>query len=217
VQATTMKNGHVCLSVDKHYYSVPYHYIGKKMRVLYSASTVEIFYKYDPVARHTRSRRHYGYTTDDTHLASHHKAASDWNPEFFLSKARSIGPEVENFIEQILLKKAHPEQSYKTCQGVLSFSHRVGKERLCKACARAHAFGTYSYRSIEDILKRNLENDELEPEHHTMPTHENIRGSAYYAGNDASTKADDQDDEEIPDDDDMQDDDGSLTPGDDDE
>ena len=28
--ATVAKNGHVVLSADKHYYSVPYRYIGKK-------------------------------------------------------------------------------------------------------------------------------------------------------------------------------------------
>lgn len=38
IQATAMKNGHICLSADKHYYSVPYAYIGEKMRVLYSVS-----------------------------------------------------------------------------------------------------------------------------------------------------------------------------------
>jgi transposase len=34
--ATVMKNGHVCLGPDKHYYSVPYRYIGKKVKLLYS-------------------------------------------------------------------------------------------------------------------------------------------------------------------------------------
>ncbi len=38
-------NGHACLGEDKHYYSVPYQYIGKKIKILYSQNTVEIFYK----------------------------------------------------------------------------------------------------------------------------------------------------------------------------
>ena len=33
---TVMKNNHVCLSVDKHYYSVPYEYIGKKVKLFYN-------------------------------------------------------------------------------------------------------------------------------------------------------------------------------------
>ena len=216
LQATAMKNGHICLSVDKHYYSVPYHYIGKKMRVLYSASSVEIFYKYDPVAKHVRSRRQYGYTTDDTHMASQHKAMTDWNPDFFLDKARIVGPDVESYIVNVLLKKVHPEQSYKTCNGILSFAHRVGHERLRKACARADAFGIYSYRIIEDILHRHLEDSEPESEHLMMPMHDNIRGSSYYAEHGALAGGNEGDDEDVPDDT-TEDDDGSPTTGDDDE
>ena len=33
--ATVMQNGHICLGMDKHYYSVPYQYIRKKVKVLY--------------------------------------------------------------------------------------------------------------------------------------------------------------------------------------
>ncbi|MEB0280895.1 IS21 family transposase, partial [Mucilaginibacter sp. 10B2] len=35
--ATVMKNGHVCLGPDKHYYSVPYRFIGRKIKLLYSS------------------------------------------------------------------------------------------------------------------------------------------------------------------------------------
>ena len=33
---TVMKNGHVCLGEDKHYYSVPFKFIGKKIKIIYS-------------------------------------------------------------------------------------------------------------------------------------------------------------------------------------
>ena len=36
---TVMKNGHVCLGADKHYYSVPYRFIGKKVKLLYTIKT----------------------------------------------------------------------------------------------------------------------------------------------------------------------------------
>jgi transposase len=41
---TVMKNGHVCLRTDKHYYSVPYRFIGRKVKLMYSRHSVEIFY-----------------------------------------------------------------------------------------------------------------------------------------------------------------------------
>jgi transposase len=179
--ATVMKNGHVCLGADKHYYSVPYGYISKKVRVLYSKSTVEIFYKYESIAVHQRVRSAHNYTTDPSHMATQHQVLAEWNPDYFLNQARSIGKEVEYYIAQVLNKKPHPEQAYKSCQGILSFAKRVGHQRLIKACQRAHAYGLYHYRAIEDILNRGMDLFDLEEECPLpMPEHENIRGKDYY-------------------------------------
>lgn len=179
--ATVMKNGHVCLSVDKHYYSVPFEYISKKIRVLYSKSRVEIFYKYQPIAAHDRSRSAHNYTTDPSHLATQHKVMAEWNPDYFLSQARSISKEVEFYIAMVLQRKPHPEQAYKSCQGILSFAKRVGHQRLIKACVRGHAYGLYHFRAIEDILHKGLDLYEMEEDKQLpMPSHDNIRGKNYY-------------------------------------
>lgn len=68
--ATVMQNGHVQLSRDKNYYSVPYQYIKKKIKILYTSSTVEIYYKYNRIAMHRRNYKPYVYTTVTEHLAS---------------------------------------------------------------------------------------------------------------------------------------------------
>jgi len=179
--ATVMKNGHVCLTADKHYYSVPYSYISKKVKILYSKSRVEVFYKYELIATHQRVRHAHNYTTDASHLASQHRVMAQWNPQHFLDQGRAIGKDVEFFIAQVLQRKPHPEQAYKSCQGILSFAKRVGNRRLIKACQRAHGYGLYHFRAIEDILKKGLDLYDLEEERQLpMPTHENIRGKDYY-------------------------------------
>lgn len=179
--ATVMKNGHVCLGADKHYYSVPFGYISKKVRVLYSKSIVEFYYKYELIATHQRVRSAHNYTTDPSHMATQHQVLAEWNPDFFLAQARSISKEVEFYIAQVLHKKPHPEQAYKSCQGILSFAKRVGHQRLIKACQRGHAYGLYHFRAIEDILQRGLDLYDLEEERQLpMPEHENIRGKNYY-------------------------------------
>jgi transposase len=71
--ATIAINGYVCLKEDKHYYTVPYQYIGKKVKLLYTSTQVEIFYNYASLAIHKRDRKQYGYTTNIEHLASTHK------------------------------------------------------------------------------------------------------------------------------------------------
>jgi transposase len=179
---TVMKNGHVCLRADKHYYSVPYRHIGRKVKLMYSRHTVEIFYKYERIAIHKRLKSPYNYTTDKEHMASAHRFVSDWNPEKFLSWADSIHEDVRLYILKILDRKQHPEQAYKSCVGILSYAKKVGNERLIKACQRALDYGIYNYKTIQKILENGLDkqDDELNIEPLQMPLHDNIRGESYY-------------------------------------
>jgi len=48
--ATVAKTGHICLGEDRHYYSVPYRFIGKKVKMLYSRTRLEVFYHYERIA-----------------------------------------------------------------------------------------------------------------------------------------------------------------------
>lgn len=181
--ATVSKNNYVCLGEDKHYYSVPYQYIGKKVSVLYSQSQVDIYYRYEHIASHKRNRRAFMFTTVEDHLATKHKYQSDWTPEKFIERARVIGEQTEKYITAILTLRKHPEQSFKTCQGILNYTARVGNDRLNAACQRASFYGDYSYKTILAILEKNLDSVPLEQDKDltTMPVHDNIRGNTYYA------------------------------------
>ena len=176
-----MKNGHVSLNADKHYYSVPYRFIGKKIKLMYSRTVVQIFYHYQCIATHERIKSPYNYTTDKDHLASTHRFVSDWTPERFLKWAEGIHEDVKLYILKILARKQHPEQAYKSCVGILGFAKKVGNERLIKACQRALDYGVYNYKIIQTILEKGLDkNIEDETEQLAMPLHENIRGENYY-------------------------------------
>jgi transposase len=180
--ATVMKNGHVCLGADKHFYSVPYKHIGSKVKLLYSRQSVEIYYKNERIALHNRTKSAYNYTTDKDHMASTHRFVTDWTPERFISLAATIGEDVACYVKKVLDKKQHPEQAYKSCMGILSLAKKVGNDRLIKACQRALGYGVYSYKAIEGILKKGLDTQREEDEiiGLQMPTHSNIRGESYY-------------------------------------
>ncbi|MBP8915953.1 MAG: IS21 family transposase [Chitinophagales bacterium] len=180
IQVTVAKNGHVRLAEDQHYYSAPFELIGKKLRLQYSRSLVEIFQQYELIATHKRVLNPHRYTTDPKHLSPEHRYLTEWNPTFFLDQARAIDPIVEKYIEQVLAKRQHPEQSYKSCSGILSFAKRVGPARLINACRRAIEVGYYNYGIIDDILKNNMDDYTDEPGPDNMPQHENIRGGDYY-------------------------------------
>jgi hypothetical protein len=179
--ATVMKNGHVSLGPDKHYYSVPYRFIGKKVKLMYSRHSVEIFYNYERIALHKRVKSPYTYSTEKEHMASTHRFVSEWTPDRFLNWAAGIHEDVRLYILKILDRKQHPEQAYKSCLGVLGFAGKVGNDRLIKACQRALGYGLYNYKTIQKILERGLDKeDEDENQQLQMPLHDNIRGEDYY-------------------------------------
>jgi len=173
-------NGHICLKEDKHYYSVPYGYIGKKVKTMYSTTHVEIFCNYVLIACHKRDRKPYGYTTNPDHLASTHRYLSEWNPERFIKWAESIDSTVKVFITRLMDSKAHPEQAYKACQGVLGYERKVGRERLINACKRATEYENYSYHAIRSILENKYDTLTFAEITSEIPAHENIRGETYY-------------------------------------
>ena len=179
-QVTVQKNGHVLLTEDQHYYSVPYLLIGKKLKMHYSRSVVELFLNYELIATHKRIKSPHNHTTNPAHLSPQHQYLTEWSPEFFINKAKAIDPVVELFITEVLRKKEHAEQTYKSCQGILQLGKKHGHKRLIKACDRAHAIGYYNYKIIDAILRKNLDSYDEDPPSQSMPSHENIRGADYY-------------------------------------
>ena len=81
--ATVNRNSHVMLGADKHYYSVPYAYIRKKVKLLYTSTSVEIYHKYNRIAVgihvDKRDSRAYYYTTFPQHLPATHQFLTDWS------------------------------------------------------------------------------------------------------------------------------------------
>jgi transposase len=175
-----MKNCHVQLHRDRHYYSVPYHCIGQKVKLVYSATYVSVYLGGERIAYHLRDRTPYKYTTVKDHLPSSHQFVSEWNPGKFIEWAGRIHSDVESYIRKVLDNKSYPEQTYRSCVGILSFEKKAGKDRLIAACKRASDFGVYNYKVISQIIGNRLDRLETKEKQITMPLHENIRGANYY-------------------------------------
>ena len=77
-QVTVMKNGHVYLTEDQHYYSVPYELIGKKLKMQYSRSQVNLYLHYELIATHKRLRSPHHYTTVPEHMPAQHRYVMEW-------------------------------------------------------------------------------------------------------------------------------------------
>jgi hypothetical protein len=173
----------VYLSEDKHSYSVPYRSRAKTVELFYTVKTVEIYENNVRIASHLRSSRANGYTTRNDHMPPEHKYMADWNPERLLSWAENIGEPAKEIIGIALSSKKHPEQSYKTCLGILNLSNKYPAARFLKACRRALYYGSHTCKGVENILKNNMEDIDDEADlFSNLPDHENIRGSKYYTG-----------------------------------
>jgi transposase len=178
---TVAFNYHIFLNKDKHYYSVPFNYIKKKVDVVYTHADVEIYYNNVRIACHRRSDKANGYTTIKEHMPENHKFYNEWSPERFISWAEKLGDDVKILIEKILLTRDHPEQAFKVSLGILNLAKRYGNEKLNKACRKAVYYDVYTLK----FVKNALENNALEIESNDLftvsnITHENIRGNQYF-------------------------------------
>jgi transposase len=85
-------------------------------------------------------------------------------------------------VKEIMERRPHPEQGFRSCLGIMRLGTKYGEERLEAACKRALFMKAYSYKSVESILKNNLDGRELPSERSsgTIVIHENVRGKTYY-------------------------------------
>lgn len=183
VVLTIQRNYHVQLSEDHHYYSAPYIHVGKKVKVLYDDSVVEIYYDHQRITFHKRTAQRSCYHTHPEHMPSSHQETlkvRGWTQSDLLREGEKIGPSVQKAIERVLHSSFYPEQNMKSCQGILMLQKKYTGARLEAACARALNGTRVNYTLIKNILEKGFDRQqELFPEQ-IIPPHENIRGSEQY-------------------------------------
>lgn len=183
-KAKVQKHYHVLVGEDWHFYSVPYRYIGKEVRIAYCSDTVEIYHDAQRIAVHTRNFTNHGYTTIKEHMPERHQAISrerGWSPEYYLKKAEENGPHTYEFFKKVMNSKLVIDQSYTACQGLLRLMGAYGSVRMEAACKRGLKGHKFSYGAIKKILNNNM--DQLEEDITTefrLPVHTNLRGPEAY-------------------------------------
>lgn len=184
-RAKVQKMGYVYFSPNKNYYSVPYRYIGKRTSIHFTKTVVEVYYNHQRIALHQRSLSKGVYTTNKTHLSSTHQNYTDWNPEYFITKATPHGPYVVQCVEHIFANTDYPETAYKRIMGLLQLHNAYTSNRLNEACKRALQADAVSYRRIKNILANNIDKtsifyQDLDNNKPHIPEHQNIRGASAY-------------------------------------
>lgn len=172
-------NCHV--QVDRSFYSAPYQLVGKQLDIRVTDHMVDIFHKGTCVASHVRRFKPGSYATEPKHLHPRHQAVRSWSPEFFIGWADNIGPQTKALVEGILASRAHPEQAYRACRGIMDLAKRYSSARLEAAAERAVQYQAFSYKSVRSILEKGLDRVETETAKVIpLQNHENLRGPKYY-------------------------------------
>jgi transposase len=171
------------VEVEGHYYSVPYALVKHQLDARISAHTVELFHKSKRVASHRRSPHKGRHTTVVAHMPKAHQHYAEWTPTRLIRWAEKTGGACARVVETILASRPHPQHGFRSCLGIMRLGTRYGDDRLEAACRRAMVIGACSYKSIESILKHDLDRQPLPKQPETATTdvhHVNVRGPNYY-------------------------------------
>ena len=166
-----------------HYYSVPYQLVKRQLEVRITANTVEFLHHNKRVASHRRSALKGRHTTLAEHMPRAHRQYAGWTPQRLVRWAEKNGPATAELIAVMLRSRAHPQQGFRSCLGIMRLGKSYGDERLEAACRRALPLNATSYKSVKSILDKNLDRQPL-PERDEITNepilHPNIRGAGYY-------------------------------------
>jgi transposase len=177
------RNYHLILGEDYHHYSVPFTLIGKRLKIIYTTLSVEVYHDLKRVAVHNRNYKKHGYTTLKEHMPVNHQHVTGqrgWDGEYFEQQAGTIGEATLQIIRRVLESKIFYQQTYNSCLGILRLGKQYGKERLEAACQRALPATVVNYGMIANILKRNLDKVPLTGPVSPVPLHEQTRGADFY-------------------------------------
>jgi hypothetical protein len=167
------------LSFDHHLYSVPHHCVGESVELHASDKLIEVYFLHKRIATHVR-KFYPGMTTEPGHMPEQHAKHQQWTPGRLMNWAQAIGPETLKWVKGQLQRKAHPEQAYRVCLGLLSLNRSYSAERLNRACAIANKESLFKLKNVKAILQSNLDKlpDSVPIQASLLPqNHENIRGA----------------------------------------
>ncbi len=175
------------LEVDNHYYSVPYHLMGKTVEYRQTSQLVEIYYQHVRVASHQRSSQVGGSTTVIAHMPKAHQKHQQFSPQTFLQWAQEIGASTYQVAHHLIQQQPHPECCYRSYLGFRKLAKTYTSLRLESACHYAMTHQTLRYNSLKSILVSQLDLQHPLPEsandidlHDEQESHCYVRGAHYY-------------------------------------
>lgn len=138
---------------DNAYYSVDKAYKHQKVSVRASTTTVKIYARNGKyICEHQRATRKGQWCTNPEHLPKNYNDYREWNAEFFISKAMTVGPNTVDVIKTVLHSREQEVQTYRLCLGIIGFAKKYSKEALEECCRQAVKAGRPNYTFIKNSI-----------------------------------------------------------------
>ena len=164
------------------WYSVPYQYINKDLKIESCTRFVRIYYGDLLVATHIKSNTS-KQVTDLEHMPESHRQIGKWTPQRLRDWAQFIGDDCYIWINARIEQATHFQQVSRLCIGVLSLSKTHSYAKVNMACRIANEQHIERLKPIKEILKHqcNLDADNDKQLTLDLPQqHENVRGAKHF-------------------------------------
>lgn len=185
---TVMRNSYVTL--NRHHYSVPTSYIGKRVELVYDADIISIYHGFRLITTHQRDDTPYEYSTKSAHNLPVFRASREHDLEEVYQRAAQIDNIVLNYLKDVAAVIRYTPKAFRSCRGILSLEKRYTLKRLVAACACASEMRAYGYQEILDILQKGTDMaymPDADEETASLPQHKNIRGREYFTNTNNKT------------------------------
>lgn len=170
----------IYLGRDKHYYSVPFQHIGKKVHVEYTRTIVKVYSEGQLVATHKRDYAPGKYTIVNEHLASNSREYRNRTPERYIERCENMLPELGLLVRMMFMtSKLPPEMHYRSCDGLMSLQRSTDPIIFRTACKTAIEHGKYNYKFVCQLVDSKCIGVQI-PESQCPPSHTNIRGKKQF-------------------------------------
>jgi transposase len=152
-QAKVHPDCHV--QVEKNFYSIPFIYVGQKVRVRLTEKIVEVFSEdSQSLTAHARLKGIGQFSTYDFHYPEKKLSVARFEVRHAQQQAKQLGPYVEKLVDQLFCG-SHPLRHLRRVQGILRLAKRypITPEALDHACQRALTFNKTRLAYIKDCAR----------------------------------------------------------------
>jgi len=159
------------------FYSVPSTYVGQEVWVRAGLRMVEIFAGQTCIKKHIRAKSKGKWVTDNTDYPKGARAFMEKGIAECLEEAQGIGVSVHTLLSEF---KDSPSLTHRRkAQAILRLADTYSPSRLEAACRRALTFGNVTYKCLQDILKKKLDQDDLVQEEESHQSKTQLQNSSY--------------------------------------